>query len=96
MYLVIAYDVNTEEAEGRRRLRRVAKACEGRAQRVQDSVFEAKLTQAQWEELRRRLLDLIDPDLDSLRAYRILEPKDEHIEAYGRQLVVDFEAPLVV
>src|SRR6266571_2180227 len=40
MLVVVAYDVNTESAEGRRRLRRVAKICKDNGQRVQNSVFE--------------------------------------------------------
>ena len=38
--IVVAYDVNTETPEGRRRLRRVAKVCVNYGQRVQNSVFE--------------------------------------------------------
>ena len=40
MEILVTYDVNTETAEGRRRLRRVAKVCERFGQRVQFSVFE--------------------------------------------------------
>lgn len=95
MFLVISYDVRTDDKKGKRRLRRVAKACESRAQRVQYSVFEANLTPAEWEALRAKLLDLIE-DEDSLRVYRIMEPREQSIEAYGSQTVVDFDAPLIV
>lgn len=95
MYVVIAYDVNTETQEGRRRLRQVAKACEGRGQRVQKSVFECCLSPMQYEELLHRLFAIIDERTDSLRIYRLSEPVEEHIEAYGVQTFVDFRAPLI-
>ncbi len=96
MYLVIAYDVSTDDKAGKRRLRKIAKACEGKAQRVQYSVFEANLTQSQWETLRADLLDIMEEKEDSLRVYRLIEPKDANIEAYGRQSVIDFDEPLIV
>ena len=44
MLVIVCYDVSTETREGRRRLRRVAKVCEGTGQRVQKSVFECQVT----------------------------------------------------
>ena len=43
MMVIISYDVNTTNAAGRNRLRKVAKECVNHAQRVQNSVFEADL-----------------------------------------------------
>src|ERR1700761_9168358 len=40
MDLILTYDVDTTTAHGRRRLRQVAKLCEGYGTRVQKSVFE--------------------------------------------------------
>jgi CRISPR-associated protein Cas2 len=71
MLILVCYDVNTETKEGRRRLRRVAKACESRGQRVQKSVFECQLETSQFEALERKLLSEIDPLQDCLRLYRI-------------------------
>ncbi|TYP91904.1 CRISPR-associated protein Cas2 [Nitrosomonas communis] len=51
MLIIITYDVSTETREGRRRLRRVAKVCEGHGQRVQKSVFECRVNLMQFEEL---------------------------------------------
>ena len=56
MLIIVTYDVSTETREGRRRLRRVAKICEGIGQRVQKSVFECSVNQMQYEDLERRLL----------------------------------------
>ena len=60
MLIIVTYDVSTETREGRKRLRRVAKICEGTGQRVQKSVFECKVNLMQYEELERRLLAEID------------------------------------
>ena len=60
MLVIVCYDVSTETRDGRRRLRRVAKACESMGQRVQKSVFECQINQIQYEQLERRLLDEID------------------------------------
>ena len=60
MLVIVCYDVNTETRAGRRRLRRVAKVCEGTGQRVQKSVFECQVDLMQLEELERRLLAEID------------------------------------
>ena len=64
MLIIVTYDVSTETREGRKRLRRVAKICEGTGQRVQKSVFECKVTLMQYEELERRLLAEIDEKED--------------------------------
>ena len=40
MLVLITYDVNTEDAAGRKRLRQIAKQCVNYGQRVQCSVFE--------------------------------------------------------
>ena len=69
MMVLVTYDVNTETKEGRSRLRRVAKTCQGFGQRVQNSVFECLVDPTQWADLRKRLMDVFNPDLDSLRFY---------------------------
>ena len=68
MNVLISYDVSTETAAGRRRLRKVAQACQDFGQRVQKSVFECSVSEAQFEEVVRRLLDIIEKTEDSLRA----------------------------
>ncbi len=96
MLVIVCYDVNTEDRAGRRRLRRVAKVCEGRGQRVQKSVFECQVTLAQMEELERRLLDEIDLDTDCLRLYRMADTKGCEVREHGRFRATDFEDPLVL
>ncbi len=96
MLIIVTYDVSTETREGRRRLRRVAKICEGIGQRVQKSVFECRVDLMQYEELERRLLAEIDEKEDSLRLYRLTEPVDLHVREYGNFQAVNFEGPLVI
>jgi len=94
-HYVIAYDVATTSDEGKRRLRRVAKACESRGQRVQNSVFEVVVTLAQLEELEARLCHIMDPGEDSLRIYSLKGRAEESVKVYGLDHAVDFTGPLV-
>ncbi len=96
MLIIVTYDVSTETKEGRRRLRRIAKICEGIGQRVQKSVFECRVSLMQYEDLERRLLSEIDEKADSLRLYRLTEPVDLHVRQYGHFRAIDYEGPLVV
>ena len=96
MLVIVCYDVNTETAAGRRRLRRVAKACEGVGQRVQKSVFECRVDLAQMEALERKLLALIDTATDCLRLYRLAESRGCEVREHGRFKATDFDAPLVL
>ena len=67
MLVLITYDVNTSDAAGRGRLRRIAKQCVNYGQRVQNSVFECLLDTAQYRKLQNELCKIIDPEKDSLR-----------------------------
>ncbi len=96
MLVIVCYDVVTETKEGRRRLRRVARTCEGIGQRVQKSVFECRVDAMQFEALERKLLDIIDSDEDCLRFYRLTEPVDLHVREHGKFKAVDFDGPLVI
>ena len=82
MLVLITYDVNTETAAGRKRLRKVAKKCVNHGQRVQNSVFECLLDAAQYAVLKAELTKLIDPEVDSLRFYQLgnhYQNKVEHV-----------------
>ncbi|MDE2129360.1 MAG: CRISPR-associated endonuclease Cas2 [Betaproteobacteria bacterium] len=96
MLIIVTYDVSTETAAGRKRLRRVAKACERVGQRVQKSVFECQVDAMEYEALERELLAEIKLDEDNLRFYRITEPTDMRIKQYGTFRSIDFNGPLVV
>lgn len=95
MLVIVAYDVSTETPQGRKRLRRVAKVCESRGQRVQKSVFECQVNDMQYEELERALLAEIEEREDNLRFYRITEPVEVRVKQYGVFRSVDFEGTLI-
>ncbi|MBI5515434.1 MAG: CRISPR-associated endonuclease Cas2 [Deltaproteobacteria bacterium] len=96
MRMLISYDVATRSREGRRRLRRVAQACEDHGQRVQFSVFECILGDSEWVQLRARLLGILSEEEDSLRVYFIDEAAAKKTEHHGVRAPVDFEGPLIV
>lgn len=95
MLMLVTYDVNTGDAAGKRRLRRVARACLDFGQRVQFSVFECEVDPAQWTSLRARLIGEIDPVLDSLRFYRLGADGKRRIEHVGASSPVNLDGPLV-
>ncbi len=96
MLVVVAYDVRTESEEGRRRLRRVAKVCEGKGQRVQNSVFECLVDAAQWVKLRADLLKEVDTADDSLRFYFLGDNWKRRIEHVGSKAAYDPQGPLIL
>lgn len=96
MLMLITYDVRTETPAGRRRLRRVSRACLDFGQRVQFSVFECEVEPAQWTALRARLLSEIDPAEDSLRFYRLGAEGRRRVEHVGTKPALDLEGPLVL
>jgi len=96
MLVIVCYDVNTETREGRRRLRRVARVCEGVGQRVQKSVFEFQIDLVKMEELERRLLAEIKPEEDNLRLYRLAESRGCEVREHGVFKAIDFGGPLVL
>ena len=96
MNVLIAYDVATESTGGRRRLRKIAQACQDFGQRVQKSVFECKVNLMQYEELERRLLAEIDENEDNLRLYRLTEPVELHVKEYGKFKAIDFDGSLII
>ena len=96
MLMLVAYDVSTESAAGRRRLRRVARACLDYGQRVQNSVFECEVDPAQWAALRARLIGEIDATADSLRFYRLGAEGRSRIEHVGAKPTIDLAGTLIV
>ena len=94
--ILICYDVRTEEAAGRARLRRLAKTCKNYGQRVQKSVFECLVTGGEYEQLKHKLKLAISEEEDSLRFYRLQEPRERFLFVVGRRLALDLHDPLVV
>lgn len=96
MHILICYDVSTVTAEGRRRLRKVARLCKDYGQRVQQSVFECDVGEAQWAVLRPALLDAFDPTADSLRYYHLGDDPSARVEHHGVRPSIDLRGPLIV
>ena len=96
MLVLVTYDVNTEDAAGRKRLRQVAKQCVNYGQRVQNSVFECLVDPAQYKLLQARLLEIIDPEKDSLRFYQLGNKHQSKIEHFGAKASYEPEGVLLV
>ncbi|WP_071799465.1 CRISPR-associated endonuclease Cas2 [Natronohydrobacter thiooxidans] len=96
MLVLITYDVKTETAAGRRRLRRIAQACQDFGQRVQYSVFECDVDPALWTSLRARLLAEYDETEDSLRFYHLGSNWKRRVEHHGTKPATDFDGTLIL
>ena len=96
MMVLVAYDVTTDDTAGRRRLRHVSKTCKDHGQRVQYSVFECLLEPARWEKLKATLLDIIEPETDSLRFYFLGKNRKNRVEHHGAKPAYDPEGPMII
>ena len=96
MLVLITYDVNTEDAAGRKRLRKVARECVNYGHRVQNSVFECLLDTAQYALLKHKLEALIDKDRDSLRFYNLGNRYQNRIEHIGAKESYEPEGVLIL
>lgn len=95
MFVLVSYDVNTQDAEGRKRLRNIAKICQNWGQRVQFSVFECIVDPAEWAGLRNRLVGMMNEEKDSLRFYYLGANWKRRVEHVGAKPTLDQEGPLV-
>lgn len=96
MMLVVAYDVDTTNKAGEKRLRKVAQLCERYGSRVQNSVFEVLLDPVQLVELKNGLEKIICMDTDSIRLYRLGNSYRSRIEVIGRANPIEVGEPLLV
>ena len=96
MMVLITYDVNTEDAAGRKRLRKIAKQCVNYGQRVQNSVFECILDAAQCKQLQHILLSIMDAKKDSLRFYYLGSHYQTKVEHFGAKPSYEPEGVLLI
>ena len=96
MLVLITYDVNTEDAAGRKRLRQIAKQCVNYGQRVQNSVFECLLDAAQCRMLQAKLCKIMDSEKDSLRFYYLGNRYENKVEHFGAKASYDPEDVLML
>ena len=95
MFVLVSYDVSTEDAGGRKRLRNIARICQNWGQRVQYSVFECIVDPAEWAGLRNRLITTMNQEKDSLRFYFLGANWKRRVEHVGAKPSLDQEGPLV-
>ena len=95
MLILITYDVNTQTAAGRKRLRKVAKQCVNYGQRVQNSVFECQLDATTYRQVKAVLEKIIDKESDSLRFYNLGDKYKNKVEHMGVKAGFDVTEPLV-
>lgn len=96
MMILITYDVNTQDAQGQSRLRKVAKKCVNYGTRVQNSVFECVVDPAQCRKLKSELCDLIDKEKDSLRFYYLGDKGRAKVEHFGQKRGIEVEELLLI
>lgn len=95
MLMLVTYDVNTETAAGKRRLRKVANVCIKYGVRAQNSVFECDVDTSQYKLLKHAILEIIDPAADSVRFYNLGNHYSNKIEHFGTKPFKDPESPLI-
>ena len=96
MFVLITYDVNITSPHGENRLRNVARVCLNYGKRVQNSVFECILTEAQFVVLRDQLKGIIDSDQDSIRFYMLGKNWKRKVETLGKDTGIDFTGELII
>lgn len=96
MLVLITYDVSTLNKSGQRRLRRVAKICESFGLRVQNSVFECIVDQAQWVRIRSLLLKAYNNQEDSLRFYFLGKNWENRVEHHGTKETLNLEKDMLI
>ena len=96
MFVLITYDVNTEDADGKRRLRRIAKQCVNYGQRVQNSVFECHMDTTKCRQVKNILEKIIDKNVDSLRFYYLGDNYKNKVEHIGANSGFDVTDTLIM
>lgn len=96
MMVLITYDVDTISETGEKRLRKVAKLCRDYGQRVQNSVFECRLTESQFVILKNKISAIIDNELDNVRFYLLGNNWNRRIDIIGKNNLVDLDEELII
>lgn len=96
MLILVTYDVETIAAEGRKRLRQVAKECMNYGQRVQNSVFECNVDNTQYNRLKIKLADIINHKTDSIRLYNMGNSFSSKVETIGRNDSINLTETLII
>ena len=70
MYVILVYDINLEQKEGKKILRNVYKICKKYLVHIQNSVFEGELLESQLLKLKSELNQYIRADKDSVIVFK--------------------------
>lgn len=96
MNVLVAYDISTETKAGKKRLRKAAQLCLSYGQRVQQSVFECRLDEVTFAEFVHQLSALVHPTDDNIRIYRVSDFSRGKVINLGREVGIDFDAPMIL
>ncbi|MGB4610880.1 MAG: CRISPR-associated endonuclease Cas2 [Saccharofermentanales bacterium] len=96
MYILVTYDVETIDNDGKKRLRKIAKICQNYGQRVQNSVFECRVNEQEYLLLKSEIIKKMDAKKDSVRFYRLGTKYKEKIEHFGVKEPYDFEEAFII
>ena len=89
MLVLITYDVCIVSEGGQKRLRNIAKTCLDYGVRVQNSVFECEIDPAHFVTLKSKLMEIFNPEQDSLRFYFLGKKGHQKVEHVGAKRVAD-------
>lgn len=87
MMIVIAYDIATKDAAGKKRLQRISGKCAQWGIAVQNSVYECEMNAEQYRTLKSELEEIFCSEADSIRIYRLGNHYRGRIEVLGRDAV---------
>ena len=96
MYVLITYDVDTISETGQKRLRQVAKACKDHGQRVQNSVFDCEVAEAQFTLLKSIIEGIIDDKLDSIRFYFLRRNDQRRVSSLGKVTSYGIDEAIII
>ncbi len=96
MYILITYDVDTVSEMGQKRLRQVARICKDYGQRVQNSVFECEVTEAQYVKLKDALSTVMDKSLDSIRFYHLNKNDNRRVVTIGKETSYNVKEAIIL
>lgn len=96
MLVLVTYDIQVEDSEGKRRLRRVARHCLNYGVRVQNSVFECQVDAAQLVKLKQLIRSEMDEARDSVRIYVLGNRYYSKVEHYGVSPALSMDEPLIL
>lgn len=96
MYILVTYDVDTTSKEGAGRLRSVAKTCMDYGQRVQNSVFECEVTEAQLCTLKNLISNALDNKKDSVRIYYLNKNITRRVDILGKETSYNVDGIIII